>query len=220
METELRKILVISDSRGLALQKIINEVNQTGTIKVKSFKGAGYCTAVRKAKKTIESFKPNLIIMLVGICDITVRDPGTKKTTLRNKTVQDTTEHVLQEARDSLDMLKQMGANQISYATITGIDLVTYNMNNKKQDRQPGDDNEWQRHQLTMNQAILQVNRKIVEINTEMHTPTTWTAGYVHRYFRRKYHHYYRRLEDGCHPTHEAAKYWVTQILKTANQVV
>ena len=217
---ETRKILVITDSRGLTLQTIINEVKQTGNIKVKSFKGAGYCIATTKAKKTIESFKPNLIIMLVGICDITIRDPRTKITTLRNKSVQGTIEHVLQQARASLTMLKQMGVKHISYATITGIELSTYNLNKRQEDIQPREGSELQRQQLIINKAIIEVNRKIVEINTELCTPTTWTAGYVHRYFRRKYHHYYRRLEDGCHPTPEAAKYWVVQIVKTASQVV
>ena len=216
---EARKTLVISDSRGLTLQKIINDIKQAEMIKVISFKGAGYCGAALKAKNIIESFRPNLIIMLVGICDITKRDPNTKKTTLRYKSTQCTVEHVLQQARTSLDMLRQMGVGRISYATITGIDLTTYNKNSKQQDRQHCEDKELQRQQVTMNQAVLQVNKKIVEINTELNTPTTWTAGYVHRYFRKKHHHYYRRLEDGCHPTSEAAKYWVTQVIKTAVQV-
>ena len=181
--------------------------------------GAGYCRASRKAKTVISQFQPTLIIMLLGICEITTRDQRTKYTQLKMNSVQDIVEHVIHQARVSLGMIRQYGYQQISYATITGLDLQKYNMCAIRRNPHLKDLRGSQQQQALLNQAIIEVNRKIVQLNSELLIPTTWTAGYIHRYFRRKHHNYYQRLNDGCHPTQEAACYWMAQIQKTAAKV-
>ena len=202
------------------LQKIVNDLGHDDQIKIYTCGGAGYQRASFRARSVIGDYKPTLIIMLIGICEITKRDNRTKLTQLRFDTVQEIVEHVIRQARLSLDLLRQYGTHYISYATITGLDLQHYNVRAIANHPSLKDHHDPQKHQLILNQAILEANQKIVQLNTELRIPTTWAAGYVHRYFRKKHHNYYRRLKDGCHPTEEAARYWVTQILKTSEKVI
>ena len=215
----MARLLVICDSRGARLQSIIHELGQTKEIHIVTYKGAGYCDAIHRAKTIIQDYNPAIIIMLLGICDMTKRDSRTKITDLQTNTAQQIVENVMKQARKSLALLGQMGDYHVSYATVTGIDLFEYNRRAKYLGAHTGDKDSIKRQQLILNQAVLETNRKIVELNTELNQPTTWTAGYVHRYFRKKHHYYYNRLSDGCHPTQEAARYWVTQVIKAFDKI-
>lgn len=201
------------------LPKIVKDLGLEENIKILTCAGAGYCRASLQAKTVISYFQPTLIIMLLGICEITRRDRRTRYTQLRMNSAQQIVEHVMLQARMSLGILRQYGSQQVSYATITGLDLQRYNLNAIRSNPQLKDLLRSQQQQSLLNQAILEVNRKIVQLNTELLIPTTWAAGYIHRYFRRKHHNYYQRLNDGCHPTDEAAQYWMAQIQKTAEKV-
>ena len=209
------RALVICDSRGEMLPKIMDSTKYAGDIKIISFKGAGYSEATMRAKETISSFKPTIIIMCVGICDITNRDNRTKMTDLRTDKVEIAVEHVIDQINSSWQVLNNLGINHISFAMISVINLQRYNRIRNYGVNDQHRVLEIQRKQEVLNQSILSINRKIVEINKMNGTPTTWTAGHVHRYFRRHYHHYYDRLHDGCHLSTKAANYWVKQIVKT-----
>ena len=201
------------------LQRMLEEKEKNGEVKVIICKGRGYHAAALKARGPIENFRPTLVILLVGVCDITKRDMYTKYTELRRGSTQETVEFVIQQARLALVELKQMNVQNISFATLTGLDLTIYNKISMDHEKIKSHQRELQQQQNIVNHSIIEINRKLVAINTEMNMPTTWTAGHVHRYFRRRYHHYYRRLADGCHPTSEASSYWAKQISKTINQM-
>lgn len=213
------KTLVICDSRGLALPTILNNANYDGEIKVASNKGTGYRVAVTRAREIILSYRPTNVIICVGICDVTIRGKKTKITDFRYPTVIQTVEHVIEEMNQAWNEPNRIGIKQISFATVTGLDLHRYNKSGNNDTRDQTIVEEVKKKQDVLNQAILDINRRIVEKNKINGTPTTWTAGYVHRYFRKHYHHYYNRLQDGCHLSKKAANYWVDQIVKTSMQL-
>lgn len=207
--------LIIADSRGKHLQQYLNVHEDIGTVRVLIFKGVGYCEAMSLSVDTIRSFKPTLIIIMLGICDLTRRNKVTMHTWLRFDTVDGSVDYVIDQAHQSLAYLRRLGTYRISYATLTGLDLSSYNtgvqhLSPPKQALQQA--------QNTLNTSILEINRRIIELNKTTGLPTTWTASYVHDYFKHQYHHYYRRLSDGCHPTGKTVSYWANQIAKTIRQ--
>ena len=208
---------MICDSRGLALPTMIDDLTFDGQIRVASYRGAGYRGAVTRARETILSFRPANIILCVGICDITIRDKKTKTTDLRYSTLDEAVEHVLEELNLALAEMVGLGISRISLATITGLDLASYNrLINTNTGEQAK--NQYAGKQDLLNRVIVAINQRLVAKNKLSGVPTTWVAGYVHRYFRKHYHHYYNRLQDGCHLSTKAAIYWVEQIIKTATQ--
>lgn len=210
------KTLVICDSRGRLLREMVGDETGVGKTEILAFPGAGYCRAVALADDTIKRMVPTLVIMMVGICDITKRDKKSKLTTLRDNNVDGIVTHVISQARRSWEILHSKNL-RVSYATVSGLDLVKYN-NHLDQRTDATIIKQLTEAQATLNEAILVINKRLIELNKETGLPTTWTASYVHQYFRKKYHHYYNRLVDGCHPTRQAAEYWTKQIAKTIIQ--
>ena len=105
----------------------------------------------------------------------------------------------------------------VSYATLMGLDLEAYNT----QALSPpcySSAHVIGAAQLVIHESVLEINRRLIELNKTADIPTTWTAGHVHAYFGHTHHHYYRRLVDGCHPSPRAVGYWATQIAKTIRQ--
>ena len=73
--------------------------------------------------------------------------------------------------------------------------------------------------QQLINGAIIRINKLIVKFNKINHSQTTWVAGLVHSYFKGSYHHYYKRLSDGCHPDHATKVAWAAQILRSVRRL-
>lgn len=68
-------VVIISDSRGAGLQNEINLLNEKGyQVKVLVYKGRGMAQAVREATNKLIWMKPNHVLILAGICDITRKD--------------------------------------------------------------------------------------------------------------------------------------------------
>lgn len=88
---------------------------------------------------------------------------------------------------------------KIITAPITGISLTSYNGS------LPTNPND----QHSLNDAVIEINKKIISLNEENGRFTPWTSAIVHRYFRKKYHSAYHRLcDDGCHLSEEVKDFW------------
>ena len=221
------KTLVIADSRGVGLYQKIKQLNDEGEVDVSVNKGAGVEKAVGNA---IESYaKCNskvLVIVMAGICDITVRDKNTGQTSLRSLSEGQMVDKAFLAITNAYQMLLTAGYINISVATITGIELDDYNSRKTKYLSQ----GEYMLYCTTggktthpdqdmLNRTVLQLNRLITGLNRNNDMPTTWTASVVHSYFRNAYHHYYRKLYDGCHPRETTAVEWARRITATMGKV-
>ena len=122
-------------------------------------------------------------------------------------------------------VLKNETRSSVSFATVTGLDLTDYN--NKKRKYMTSEEYEdycasrktTHPDQELLNAAIITLNQKLVELNISNNAPTTWTAGAVHAYFKNCHHHYYRRLNDGCHPDQSTTDRWAKQIARTIRRL-
>ena len=213
--------IIVSDSRGARIQDMLQEYNDIGHTRVECHPGAGMIQAVTRSLPAIRHGSPDLIIIMVGICDITFRDPHSKVTTIRYRTETEITQHTTIAARGAHELLRSETKATISFATITGLDLSDYNNRDRRRmTRQDYEDycnntKATDPDQGTLNAAIVATNRQLVALNTQNSTPTTWTAGAVHAYFNHAHHHYYRRLYDGCHAHTETTRDWAKRIAKT-----
>lgn len=181
--------------------------------------------AVLKSMADIKAYKPQLIILITGVCDLTRRDRTTKLTCLRHRTVSENVEHVIGSAKSALDLLKAVGVNRISLATLTGIDLTDYN--NPQRKHMTSDEykqyrkNQKSTHpqQDTLNMSVLEINRQLTALNQSNAIPTTWMGGVVHTHTKRKTFHYYIRLFDGCHADDQTKADWASQIHRAIKRI-
>lgn len=213
-------ILIVTDSRGAGLQdRLDSALGGSALVTVVVNKGAGYELAAIRALPHLTRLKPHLVILLLGICDLTFRSARTKVTSLRHLSVSQNVDHVLASARAAIDILTATDGIKVSLATITGIELVDYNnparrlmdtaayrVYNATKVRHP--------HQGLLNDSVMEINRGLVQINRANSIPTPWTAGLVHTCFKRAVHHYYIRLVDGCHLDEPTKNAWSSLLVK------
>lgn len=212
---------IICDSRGSGLQQLLKLNQEIGDAKIIQFKGAGSQRATRLALPVIAHSKPDLVILMTGICDLTTRNHSTKITSVKDLGQHELMENVISEIKIAVGLLNQCGCSNISVATVTGINLIDYN-NPERKRMDPSQYETYRRHckplddkQEIIDTTILLINKAIVSINRKNKSPTTWTANAVHAYFKKAYHHYYKHLQDGCHATTRTKQYWANQIART-----
>ena len=219
-------VLVIADSRGNGLQQILNSMDTTERYRVLTYSGAGYELAAIRAAPIVKAIKPDLIIFFLGICDLTTRYKVTRLITLRHTTLPDNVGAVIEAAKASYTLLRSLGSHHISFATLTGIDLADYNHPTRKHMTQE----EYKIYcmqlkvvsldQKLLNESLLEINRQLTVINKHTATPTTWTGGVVHSYFKNTHHHYYNRLADGCHADQPTKIKWAAQLVKSTSRIL
>ena len=219
-------VLIIADSRGDGLQLLLNECKTQEKYRVLTYRGTGLEMAAIRAIPFIKAIKPDLVIIFAGICDLTHRSKATKVTSLRHTSIITNVAHVLDAAKTASDLLHALGNHLISFATLTGLYLEDYNNPSRKhmspdqygsyctEDKcvNPG--------QLVINESVKEINRKLTALNKANATPTVWTGGVVHSYFKNTHHHYYSRLSDGCHASNNTKDKWVAQIIKSTKRIL
>ena len=173
----------------------------------------------------INTVKPDLVLMMTGICDLTWKHRSTKYIGLRHTRVVDNVSHVMEAIRAAYDLLRSQGIQQISFATITGADLSDCNHPPRRHMSVDGyieycaTTKQVDAGQSTLNDSVLLINKNIVIFNRNNSVGTTWLAGLVHADYKNKYHHCYKRLRDGCHPDTKTKDAWAAQIIKSIRRI-
>ena len=169
--------------------------------------------------------QPKIIIMMAGVCDITWKDRKNRTTRIRHEKVEETVEQVMSAARAAYEILETVGRHKISFATITGLDLADYNyrprkyMSEVEYEEYINSTKVEDPHQKVLNNAVIEINRRITEMNKNNGVPSTWTSTTVHSYYRKIHHHNYKKLEDGCHPDQDTKDKWARQIVKSIQRI-
>ena len=206
------------------MERELHNMGDIGETRVVYYPGADIMTATRRSIKTVRGFNPDLIIMHVGICDITSKDRRTGKVSLKDTDSTSTIDHVLIAIDTAYRLIRNEGTPTVSISTIVGVNLNDINCKQRrllveseyrihKAKKRPHE------HQNLLDELILSINRLITAFNERNSTPTTWLAEAVHRYIRGRNRHYYNRLVDGCHPTTETRRRWGLQMSRTIKRV-
>ena len=217
--------LVIADSRGRGIKRHMERILPEKNVQVLAHSGAGFELAAIKSLHTIRINKPHAIIIMAGVCDITRRDRTTKITQLRYENVEECVQHVINAAKAAYELLEAAGQHKISIATVTGLNLTDYNNRQRKymtDDEYDSYSNTRLEHstQDCLNDSIIEINRQITALNKANAVPSTWTSTTVHSYYRKRHHHNYQNLADGCHPNEETKLRWAKQIAKSVHRMM
>ena len=219
------KLLVISDSRGRRLETLIKARCPPFETHVLVHPGAGIELAVLRSIPTLKCYEPDLVLVFAGVCDLTWKNKVTKEIGLRHTDPHENTQQVMGALKSSHELLVTLGSFKVSYATLTGLDMADCN----HRPRSHMNDYEYasynatktiHRDQATLDTYITQINKLIVKYNRSIGSKTTWMAGLVHVYANKSYHHHYRRLGDGCHPTAKTAQAWADQVIKSTTRLM
>lgn len=207
------KILIIADSRGRRLGHELDRVFEYVDFRFIWKGGLSLRGVTDFAADTILEFKPHMIYLLVGICDITYlisRNPPT--VALRHPTTQATVNyymHSIDRAHQGIYSLHHQVGHpvMIIFPTLTGLDIRRYNAYPR---------NLHSPQQITLNQAVLNINRHVTAMNRSMGIFTPFLATPVHPRCRHRYRFVYTRLVDACHPSDHLCAIWANKLFSNA----
>ena len=216
---------IIADSRGAHLEPILRDLQGIGETRVSVNPGKTISGSVEVARNHVKDMKPDLIIVMSGICSITNRDRHTKVISLRHTDINTVVDTVMTDIDHAHKLIRETSDAPVSFATVTGADLTDVN----NQRRRIMSNVEYQEYvlnikvthpdQATLNTAIIRLNRRITAYNENTNTPTTWMAEIVHPLLRGQHRFYYGKLADGCHPNNNTRKRWAHQIARTIRRM-
>lgn len=203
------KILIIADSRGRRLGHQLDRVYEYVDYKLIWKSGLTLRGVPDFASDVILDFKPHMVYVLPGICDLTYlisRNPPS--VALRYPTVQASVNYFMQGidyAHQGIYSLHRIIGHQIMviFPTLTGMDIRRYN-------GYPLDLSSPQ--QSTLNQSVININRAITGLNRSMGIYTPFLATPVHPRCRRRFRFAYARLTDGCHPSDHLCSLWADKL--------
>lgn len=207
------KILIIADSRGRRLGHELDRVFEYVDYKLIWKSGLSLRNVTDFAADAILDYKPHMVYVMLGICDVTYlisRNPHS--VALRHPTVASTVNyymHGIDRAHQGIYSLHVAVGHPIMiiFPTLTGMDIRRYN-------GYPY--NLISPQQVTLNQAVININRLITAMNRSMGIYTPFLSTPVHPRCRHRYRFVYSRLTDGCHPSDELCALWANKIFANA----
>ena len=211
-------VLVVTDSRAADIKSWIDWGDVE--LDVVPAKGAGIEAAVEVLMTQCRDVTPDLVLVLNGVCDILVKSRLTRKYFMIAETVPEVVDHFLKQVKRGQELLEIFfDEAKWMFNPLTGLDICDYNNPDRKK---MTDEQLTEYHnkktpdplQPVLNQAVIEINREVVQINKRNGVLTPYTATYVHRHYGNSYHHSYQYTGDGCHLTPDCKGYWGKQLLK------
>lgn len=209
MDTRGNRILILADSRGAGLGDKLSELDREYNHWVIIKKGSPTSEIVHRARFEIKAYEPNYVVILTGLCSVTMLHKPSRSVSLRYPSP---TTSAAQYEKDMLatdqaiKMLLHPKVVDTIFATITGMNLSVYNMDSAQIPGLVYD-------QEILDKTVISVNKAIIQRNSEMGLPTPWLHRLVHRYKQGKTSaNYYRLAEDGCHLTDPILTYWAKEL--------
>lgn len=202
-------VVIIADSRGRGLQTVFSQIKDRGyAVTVLFWKGRGMTEAVKDSIKQLVWTAPDIIVVLAGICDLTVRDRESRQVSLSFDTMDlavdmfvgrmDTIHHFL-----TINLTER--AFKLIFSQVVGMDMGTYNGLPYPHPQQD-----------LLDSVIHRLNNEIVSWNMVRNVATPWIASDIHhnRKDGQKIVRYQRLASDGLHLTDELKQRWVTYLHK------
>ena len=212
-------VLVVADSRALDIH---NWLQDWGDIEldVVPAPSTGIEGAVEVLITQRRDAKPELVLILNGICDVLEKNRTAHRYFELHETVEEVVAHYVKQIKRGQELLEIFfDESNWMFNALTGADIADYNNHHRKHMT----DEELARHhqektpdplQPVMDQAVLDINSEIVKINKNNNVFTPYTATHVHRHYGHSYHHSYQYARDGCHLKPEGKSYWAREIKK------
>lgn len=190
--------IVVTDSRGRNLDTWVD--NEEVLISFHS--GARLLDVAHQALNIISRFRPDVILLMAGVNDMTYIDRISRKvklvTTSRGLMIQ----HLINQINQAKSLITTSFPKvKVAIGGIIGIEL---NMYNRVQGISP-----WQ---YVVNDAITAINSYIRQLNRDSNLPTPRLTSKVHTWRRGARRTIYSRLHDGLHPGNLVLMAWAKQL--------
>lgn len=200
MYTNTETVVLICDSRGRYLEKEFE--SSVHRVNILIYSGAKLYRAIKLAESEVKRINPDQIYILAGINNLTYLNKNTRKVSLSAPEQDSMVQQYCDEMNFSYSRLRKITkpGTKVIFAPLTGMDLAKFNR------IKAGDIIQYQN---ILNSALLNINNRIIQFNTEHGIKTPWTHAIIHRRYRGVYHFSYERLQDdGCHLTEEIRIFW------------
>ena len=194
--------MIISDSRGKLLKSQIYPPPGFN-VQFEVQNGLTLIEAKDIVQRKLEASEHTCVYIMAGICSVTLKEEGFVY--LPFKTKEDIVEAVTGTAWSILNELDRLFTTPVVLCTFPGVDLIRAN-NKNAQGHHPQQD--------LLNEAMIEINDYLVELNLSRSYPTLMLCTAIHRGHKTrkdsttKYRHHYCRLDDGIHPTQSTLDFW------------
>lgn len=190
--------IVIADSRGRNLDVWI----ENEEILVSFKPGAKLMDVALSALEIIPIHKPDVILLMAGINDLTILNKYTRKVRLISNSSSSMVSFMIEQInRVKSIILGSFPDVKVAVGGIIGISLNAYN-------RLPGTS----RLQPIIDEAIIGINAYIHQMNSDSGLPHPRLTTKVHIWKRGIRKTKYERLHDGLHPSELILKAWARQL--------
>lgn len=179
-------------------------------IKVSFHSGAGLIGVARKAMEIIEMHRPDTLLIMAGINDITVRNRYTGRVRLISTSANVIVSHMIQLINQAKSMILNTYPDiKVIFGGILGIDIGTYN---RRHNISP--------IQTVVDDAITSLNAYIRQVNEDSGFPHPRLTSKVHTWRRGIKKNLYTRLTDGLHPGELVLQSWACHIRIMHDRIV
>lgn len=198
--------IVIADSRGRHLDMYVDHDD----IKISFQSGARLMTVAHKALEIINRFHPDIILLMAGVNDMTVRNKYTGRVSLISTSPTTIVNHVLQQINLAKSLiLGSFPDVKVIIGGIIGLSIHTYN---RRPNTSP--------LQSVVDDAVTALNAQIRQINEDSGVPHPRLTSKVHTWKKGVKKNLYYRLRDGLHPGDLLLHSWALQIRKMHDKCV
>ena len=204
-----RKMVFFTDSRGYYINELIKEeYGDNKGVEILFYEGAGIGTLVKNAYYYAESRPHDMIFIAGGICNITRKDPVSKKLFFDWNNSIDLAKHIIDIMDEEEDVFnKKAPATKMVFCNLLGADLSRA----LKQDAEV--------QQIILNEAIYLINEDIFQKNIVKKLFAPDLASPVHRQINGKNTTFLKHLSsDGIHLTRELKKKWARKMYSTSSK--
>lgn len=190
--------IVVADSRGRHLDMYLDHDD----IKVSFQSGATIIDVARKALDIIDLHRPDVVLLMAGINDLTFRNRFTRRVRLISTSSASLSNHLIEQINHAKSLiLSSFPHIKIAIGGIIGMEISTYN----------------RRHgvsavQCVMDDAITSVNAYIRQLNLDSSIPHPRLTSKVHTWKRGVRKNLNSRLYNGLHPGELILQSWGRQI--------
>ena len=180
-----KPILVQGVSRGDGLQEKLDKTEPNQFV-VRFVASAGLVMAITKFLSEIINMKPDYVVVIAGMCKVTLKNNVTKRYTVRFSNANDSVESYVETMNEVKNLIYDVSSDtKVIFNRVTGIDLEDYN--SKARTGLTGDDHYHENKpahpmQNLLNETVIKINQRIAKFNYTNNVATPWTATFVHKH--------------------------------------